>query len=135
MEVIIEGIVTQGRQLGRELGFPTANIELAACVELPDGVYLSRVELMANGVTYNAVSNLGSNPTVGGAKRRLESHLLDYQGPVLYGERLRILLLEQLRAERRFDTLEELRRQIAADVCEACRRFAPFTDSHAAQTE
>lgn len=121
-EVVIEGVVCQGRRLGRELGFPTANVELAGEVELADGVYLSCVEW--RGEAYRAISNLGTNPTVGGNRRRLESHLLDYKGEPLYGERLRITLLDALRQEMAFESIEALRHQIERDVERARELFA-----------
>ena len=126
MEQTIEGVVTPGRQLGRELGFPTANIALEGGVELPDGVYLSRVEWPAG--RYDAISNLGSNPTVGGNLRRLECHLLDYAGEPLYGQRLRVRLLQRLRAEQHFESLARLRQQIEEDVLEARRYFRTEAD-------
>ncbi len=113
---VVEGVVVAGRQLGRELGFPTANIELAADPDAADGVYRARVELPRRSESYEAVANLGQNPSVGGCKRRLESHLLDYHGASLYGEEMRVTLLEYLRAERRFESLDDLRRQIADDI-------------------
>lgn len=110
----LEGVVTAGRQLGRQLGFPTANLELTEPIALEDGVYLS--EVCCDQERWWAVSNLGTNPTVGGCHRRLESHLLDYHGVSLYGKRLRIRLLRRLRSERHFASLEELQRQIAEDI-------------------
>ena len=98
----IEGEVRHGRQLGRELGFPTANLDVAD-ESIPGGVYLSR-----------AVSNLGSNPSVGGGVRHLETHVIGFSGN-LYGRVLRVELLRKLRDERRFATLEELRAQIERD--------------------
>ena len=61
---VIEGVVTRGRQLGRRLGFPTANMEVGREVTAEAGVYASEAEV--NGRCYRAMSNLGSNPTVGG---------------------------------------------------------------------
>jgi len=109
---IIEGVVRPGRQLGRQLGFPTANIAVDAAIAAADGVYRSRVE--TEGRMYDAMSNLGSNPSVGGSERRLETHIFGFSGE-LYGRRLRVELLERIREERRFDSMEELRAQIARD--------------------
>ena len=109
---VVEGTVAHGRQLGRELGFPTANLSVPADFPLPDGVYRSRVEV--GGRRYDAMSNLGCNPTVGGGERRLETHLFDFAGE-LYGQSLRVELFERIRGERTFATVEELRAQIAAD--------------------
>ena len=72
---VIEGVVTRGRQLGRRLGFPTANMEVGREVTAEAGVYASEAEV--NGRRYRAMSNLGSNPTVGGTPRHLEQHLID----------------------------------------------------------
>ncbi len=120
----IEGVVVRGRRLGRELGFPTANIEVAESLALEDGVYLARVWLPEDEQPLPAVSNLGRNPSVGGCERRLESHLLDYAGEDLYGKRLRVELLERLRKERHFDSLEALRHQIEEDITTARKRYA-----------
>lgn len=113
---VIEGVVVEGRRIGRELGFPTANIEVGEQFDLPNGVYRARVELPERGKSYEAVANLGHNPSVGGCERRLESHLLDYDGASLYGKSLRVTLCERLRDEQHFESLEELRRQIADDI-------------------
>ncbi len=110
--VIIEGIVAHGRRLGRELGFPTANLPAGADAPAEDGVYASEAEV--DGVRYRAMSNLGSNPSVGGRERRLETHLFGFEGS-LYGRRLRVRLLRKIRDERRFDSVEELRAQIEKD--------------------
>ena len=104
-KVIIEGVVEHGRRLGRELGFPTANVAVPDSVAAEDGVYRSRAEV--DGAVYDAMSNLGRNPSVGGTARRLSG--------ALYGRMLRVELLEKIRDERRFDTLEELRAQIEKD--------------------
>ena len=102
--ILIEGVVEHGRRLGRELGFPTANLAVPEDVAAADGVYRSRAEV--GGKVYDAMSNLGRNPSVGGVERRLETHIFDFRGE-LYGRRLRV--------ERRFASVEELRGQIARD--------------------
>ncbi len=117
---VIEGFVTEGRQLGRQLGFPTANIETGEDLPVSDGVYHSRVEV--GGRCYEAMSNLGHNPSVGGCRRRLETFLFGFEGS-LYGLRLRVTLLEKIREERKFDSVEELRRQIEADKEAVSRLF------------
>ena len=110
--VTIEGVVEHGRRLGRELGFPTANMAVPDSVTAADGVYYSRVEV--DGTRYDAMSNLGSNPSVGGAVRHLETHIFGFGGS-LYGRTLRVELVRKIRDERRFATIEELRAQIARD--------------------
>ena len=81
------------------MGFPTANIEVDEKLDARDGVYASRVEL--DGRVYDAMSNLGRKPTVGGGRRLLETNLFDFDGD-LYGRRLRVeLVFSQIEADRR----------------------------------
>lgn len=110
--VTIGGVVEHGRRLGRELGFPTANLPVPDGVGAADGVYRSRAEV--DGTVYDAMSNLGRNPSVGGTQRRLETHLFGFEGS-LYGRTLHVELLERIREERTFPTIEALREQIARD--------------------
>lgn len=110
--VTIEGVVEHGRRLGRELGFPTANLSVPDGICAADGVYRSHAEV--DGEVYDAMSNLGRNPSVGGTQRRLETHLFGFEGS-LYGRTLRVELLERIREERTFPTIEALREQIARD--------------------
>lgn len=117
--MVIEGIVVHGQQLGRALGFPTANLVVEHKVAAEDGVYLSRVKVGSS--HYYALSNLGTNPTVGGVARQLESHLIDYPGEELYGERIGVELLTRLRGEVHFASIEALRLQIEQDLQEAHR--------------
>lgn len=111
----IEGIVEPGRRLGRELGFPTANLVVPDDFPATDGVYAAWAEV--DGIRYRAMSNLGRNPSVGGTERRLETHLFEFRGD-LYGRRLCVELERRIRDERTFATLEELRDQIARDRTE-----------------
>lgn len=118
----VEGEVVEGERLGRTLGYPTANLALAPELALPgDGVYLARARLGA-GEERRGLVAIGTRPSVGGAKRTFELHLLDFEGD-LYGRRLRVELLARLRGIVRFDSLEALKAQIARDVTEARRRF------------
>ncbi|WP_418990798.1 riboflavin kinase [Alistipes sp.] len=110
--VVIEGVVEHGRRLGRELGFPTANLSVPDDLAVEDGVYASCAEVA--GRRYRAMSNLGRNPSVGGAERRLETHIFDFSEP-LYGRTLRVELLRKIRGERRFESIEALRAQIESD--------------------
>ncbi len=111
--MIIEGVVVKGRSLGHTLGFPTANIELTAEIDIIEGVYQSQVEI--NGKSYRGVSNLGSNPTVGGDRRKLETYILDFNKDI-YGQNIKVELLNRLRGEIRFKSIEDLREQIIKDV-------------------
>lgn len=116
----IEGRVVLGDRRGRTLGFPTANLWLGDYLRPTLGVYAVRVGIAAGAETawHDGVANLGMRPTFGGTEPRLEAHLFDFAGD-LYGRRLRICLSEFLRPERKFDGIDALRAQIAADCAEA----------------
>ncbi|MGO8674700.1 MAG: bifunctional riboflavin kinase/FAD synthetase [Limisphaerales bacterium] len=120
----LAGPVVEGDRLGRQLGFPTANIDARGLVLPPSGVYA--VQALAGGQTYRAVLNIGTRPTLAhpDPQLRAEAHLLGFQGD-LYGHEIEITFVEKLREERRFASLEELRRQIAQDVLAARSRFDP----------
>ena len=113
----ISGIVEHGNSIGATIGFPTANIRLDSAKQLPaSGVYAVEVHLEAQrSISYKALANIGTNPTVGNDHLSLEVHLLDFQGD-LYGQSLTISFLSFLREERKFDSLEELKNQITADI-------------------
>ena len=110
----ISGVVEHGNAIGTTLGFPTANIRLNSSKQLPaSGVY--SVVAQVNGVEYKALANIGTNPTVGNDHLSLEVHLLEFQGD-LYDQSLTISFLSFLREEKKFDSLEELKNQITADI-------------------
>ncbi len=112
----IRGAVEAGRQLGRTLGFPTANVRLSPQVEPPRaGVWLARVTLPANGKPYWALVNVGHRPTVETrGEWKAEAWLLDFEGD-LYGQVIDIELLRFLRPERKFDSVEQLRQAMLQD--------------------
>jgi riboflavin kinase/FMN adenylyltransferase len=118
----VEGEVVQGRQLGRTLGFPTANVALGDYVRPRLGVYATRTRL-PEGRTLNGVTSIGENPTVGGNPARLESWLFDFDGD-LYGQTVETELIAFLRPEERFDTLEALSVQVMHDAEIARKLFA-----------
>jgi riboflavin kinase/FMN adenylyltransferase len=110
----LHGRVARGDKRGAELGFPTANLETGAEQALPtDGVYISRAFIDAR--AYPAMTNIGTNPTFGGDKRLVEVYLMDYRGD-LYGRELAVEIIERLRGEIKFDSPEELKKQITEDV-------------------
>jgi riboflavin kinase/FMN adenylyltransferase len=113
----LAGPVVPGEQLGRRLGFPTANVRTDPRRLLPaNGVYVVRARLDGEPeFTHPGVANVGVRPTVNGEGRRLEVHLLDWQGD-LYGQTVRVELLEHLRPEQRFAGVEALRAQIDHDA-------------------
>ncbi len=118
----LAGQVVQGDRLGRQLGFPTANLDVAGLVLPPRGVYA--VHALAGGQSRRAVLNIGLRPTLSRPEPHLqvEAHLLDFQGD-LYGQELEIVFVEKLRDECQFASLEDLRSQIARDIAEARGRF------------
>jgi len=116
----ITGPVLRGAGLGRQIGFPTANLATDHLQLPPDGVYA--VEVLANDKLHSGVANLGVRPTVEKtAKRLLEIHLFDYAGD-LYDREVEVRLKHFLRREQRFDSLDLLKSQIARDA-EAAREF------------
>lgn len=110
---MIEGVVIEGRKMGRQLGFPTANVALDGGINIDSGVYLSSVKVGDR--FYRAVTNIGTNPSVGSVEKRSESYLLDFHGD-LYGQIITIELGEKLRQELRFESIEALRQQILMDI-------------------
>ncbi len=114
----LRGAVARGAARGRTLGFPTANLAAPPGLPLADGVYAARAEW--DGKSAPAVVNVGVRPTVDGATRLVEAHLLGVS-PDLYGRELTLAFLDRIRSERRFDSLDALRAQIAADVATARR--------------
>lgn len=115
----ISGIVRTGDQLGRTIGFPTANVSLGQYIQPAFGVFAVRVTL-ADGRIIDGVANLGMRPTVGGTAPRLEVNLFDFDED-LYGQRIETALIARVRAEKKFDGLDALKAQIARDVDEARR--------------
>lgn len=109
---VVKGVVIGGNRLGRKLGFPTANIAINDNLAVDNGVYCSRVYV--EGEAYVAMTNVGVRPSVDGSKRLLETHLFGFEG-LLYGLTLRVELLEKIRDERKFSSVDELREQIAKD--------------------
>ena len=115
----LSGKVMHGRQLGRTIGIPTANIPIPADVVVPKhGVYATACQIGED--TYLAVTNIGSRPTVDGHEVRAESWLLDFDGD-LYGQTVTLHFHRFIRPEQKFASLDELRRQIQRDAATALR--------------
>jgi len=111
------GVVTQGKQLGRTIGFPTLNIYPRSNKFLPpDGVYKTCTTI--GDKIYNSITNIGFRPTVDSTEkvRSVETHLLGYQGNELYDAYVKVELLDFIRPEQKFNSLEELKTQIAKDI-------------------
>jgi riboflavin kinase/FMN adenylyltransferase len=112
----IEGQVVEGFRRGAKLGFPTANVQPVNEVIPHTGVYAVRVEW--EGRFYAGVANVGYNPTFANQVLSVEAHLFDFAAD-LYGATVSVAFLQQIRAERRFASVEELAAQIARDVKKA----------------
>jgi riboflavin kinase/FMN adenylyltransferase len=115
----IEGEVQKGQQLGRTLGFPTANVPLGDYVRPRFGVYAVRVRL-ADGRRFDGVASLGINPTVAIDEPRLEVWIFDFDGD-LYGQALETELVAYLRPEEKFHSLEAMVDQVMQDAEDARR--------------
>ncbi len=124
----LTGAVRHGRGLGSSRLFPTANLIIPPHVLVPShGVYVTRVTL-PDGTACPAVTNVGTRPTVNnGTDVTVEACLLDFEGD-LYGMTLRVEFFEHLRDEMRFDSLDALKAQIAADADTTRRYFLEHTD-------
>jgi len=115
-EVSILGTVVQGTGKGRELGFPTANIDPHHEVKPPAGVYLSRAFMGGKEVGSGSITNIGRRPTFDRGKEDvIEVYVLDFEG-VLYGRDIEIRFLKKIRDEAKYSSEEALREQIAKDV-------------------
>ena len=110
----ILGRVIHGNELGRTIGFPTANIRLHRQVNPVKGVYAVRVRLKS-GAFFNGVANIGTRPTINGVNQLLEAHLFDFQGDI-YGQWLEVELCHKIRNEMKFASFDDLKEQIAKDV-------------------
>jgi riboflavin kinase/FMN adenylyltransferase len=110
----LNGLVIKGQQIGRSIGFPTANIHIPNDYKLipRDGVYA--VEVAVDGNLYKAMLNIGNRPTVDGSKKTVEANLFDFQGD-LYDKQITVYFHNFLREERKFESLEALKSQLVQD--------------------
>lgn len=106
------GVVVHGDKIGRKMGFPTLNIEQRDLL-VPNGVYASAV--IIDGVQYMGVTNVGGKPTVRDGVNRVETYAVNYSG-CAYGKKIRVEFIKRLRDTVRFDTIEQLKGQLSADV-------------------
>jgi riboflavin kinase/FMN adenylyltransferase len=112
------GVVMKGDGVGRKLGFPTANLDITALAVPPTGVYAAQAKV--GDQTFRAAVNIGYRPTfnVPAPMLLVEAHLLDFSGDI-YGKTLELTFIKRLRAERPFDSLAALQKQIGHDVAAA----------------
>ena len=110
----LEGTVVLGKQLGKKMGFPTANILVnESRVIPPNGVYITKCFINNN--AYDSVTNIGYNPTVGGKKRLIETYIKGFNKEI-YGEVIKIEFYKCIRSEVKFKSIEELKNQIQKDL-------------------
>lgn len=110
----LNGIVVKGQQIGRSIGFPTANIHVPNDYKLipKDGVYA--VEARVEDQIFKAMLNIGNRPTVDGTRKTVETHLFDFQGD-LYNKLITVYFRAFIREERKFENLEALKSQLTLD--------------------
>ncbi len=117
----IDGVVVEGARRGREIGFPTANLQTENELIPPHGVYATAITI--DGTVHPSVTNVGQRPTFGDQlAMTIETHVMG-QSLDLYGRRVRLAFVQRLRDERKFPDLEALQEQISADVRRATRLF------------
>ena len=110
----LSGTVVKGKQLGRTIGFPTANIELEEEYKLvpKNGVYIVAAEI--DGKSVYGMMNIGFNPTVQGKKRTIEVHFFDFDSDI-YDRHIRVAILQRIRSEEKFESVEFLKIQLGKD--------------------
>ncbi|TDO28253.1 bifunctional riboflavin kinase/FAD synthetase [Sediminibacterium goheungense] len=113
-----EGLVVEGNQLGRTIGYPTANLHIGSEEKLIPGNGVYAVQVQITDKTYGGMMNIGLRPTVDGKKRVIEVNIFDFNDNI-YGEQLRIHVRQQLRNEIKFDGLEALKAQLGRDKADA----------------
>ena len=118
----IEGLVIKGDGKGREIGFPTANLDTKGLILPPNGVYAAHARL--NGKSFKAVVNIGIRPTINKTSSLLqvETHLLEFNNEV-YGQVIEIEFISRLRDEILFNSIEKLKKQISCDIDHAKNLF------------
>lgn len=114
----LTGTVVHGKALGRTVGMPTANLRVDAGCALPEaGVYATISEM--DGKEYLSVTNIGVRPSVDDSPVwTVESHVIDFSGD-LYGQKMTLCVLEKIRPQMKFSSLDEVKKQVEADVVRA----------------
>ena len=110
----LTGIIFKGKQLGRTIGYPTANITIEEDYKLipNNGVYIAKSVL--NGKTVFGMMNIGTRPTVDGTKQTIEINFFDFKQD-LYGQKITISLLHRMRSEQKFESIDALKNQLGKD--------------------
>lgn len=118
----INGFVTKGEQLGRKIGFPTANVQLLVDYKLipKNGVYIVNVKVKNS--FYKGMLNIGVRPTIEGLNKTIEVNIFDFDQDI-YGEKIEVILLKYIREEQKFESLEALKQQLNNDKKTALTYF------------
>jgi riboflavin kinase/FMN adenylyltransferase len=123
---ILTGKVIQGNQLGRTIGFPTANLQLNDTTKIIPGNGVYFVKINYKNSRLNGIMNIGTRPTVSDvAENRIEIHIFDFSEDI-YGLDLEVEVLKKVRDEKKFDSIEQLSQQIEQDVLIARNYFSPL---------
>ena len=107
------GIVITGMQLGRKLGFPTANISVEKPLDIPFGVYA--VNIVIGDDKYNGISNYGVKPSFSDSRILIETYIFDFSENI-YNKQIEIEFIEYIRSEQKFNLIDELQNQINIDI-------------------
>lgn len=113
-DYFLTGTIVKGRKIGRTINFPTANIHIDETYKLIPKIGVYVVRTLINNKTYYGITSIGTNPTVNGDAKTIETHLLDFEGD-LYGETLEISFLKYIREEKKFESVQELQSAIEED--------------------
>ncbi|MED1471795.1 riboflavin kinase [Bacillus salipaludis] len=125
-QITIRGMVVHGRKMGRELGFPTANVDAQVGL-LENGVY--GVHVLLKGKEYRGIMNIGVKPTFGSTlTKTIEVHLLDFSDEI-YGDIIECQILFKIREEQRFSSIDYLKQQIKKDIQYAHEKFKFYEHS------
>ena len=116
----IEGIVKKGRRMGKKIGFPTCNIDIGDYVIARPGVYAVKVNILSNNKILKGIANLGYRPTFNQKKILLEVNIFNFSGN-LYNKKLTVEFIKFIRGEKKFNGIDELRKQIKLDFKNAKR--------------
>lgn len=113
----IGGEVVVGNKLGRTIGFPTSNLVIdKSMITPPSGVYITKC--IYDGTEYPSVTNVGFKPTIGQYDKNVETHIFDFD-KILYGKNIKVEFIKMIRPEKKFDSIDILKRQIMDDCIKA----------------